>query len=103
MPWFITAVISNETLERQPHYKSCRSRTFGFANDFNEAFQYIQENRGNMEECLYDYLVVEYIEKGIHPMVHVEQWFKWCTLTRKWTMLIDKPKEASGTTNWALG
>ena len=103
MPWFITSIISDDTLSRFPHYKSTRSRTFGFYNTFNEAYEAVMENRGNMVECLYSYLVMEYIEPGIHPMVHVEEWFKYEDFTKKWVLLSKKPKEYEGIINWALG
>jgi hypothetical protein len=107
MPWFITSLISNETITRRAEKHGIRneprSRTFGFANSYNEAFDWIQKNMGNMEECLYEYLVVEYMEAGIHPWVHCEHWFRWCTLTRSWRPIDEKPKEFVGITNWALG
>lgn len=81
-----------------------RSRTFGFYNTYNEAYKACEENRGSMEECLYDYLVMEYIEPGIHPMVHSELWWKWNTINRCWDcMHQEKPEEFNGICNWALG
>ena len=82
-----------------------RKRTFGFYNTFNEGSAAVNENRCNIHECLYDYVVMEYIEPGIHPMVHSERWWEWDTEKRKWRLLSDgdKPKEFIGICNWALG
>ena len=111
MPWFITSIIGKETLEKQARecgihkrYLS-RKHTFGFYNTYNEAYTAVKENRGNMEECLYDYLVMEYIEPGIHPMVHSEQWWRWNGADRKWEFLDanNKPSEFIQICNWALG
>jgi len=111
MPWFITSIIGKETLEKQAkeygvhkRYLS-RKRTFGFYPTYNEAYTAVKENRGNIEECLYDYVVMEYIEPGIHPMVHSEQWWAWDTEKREWRFLPEdeKPREFMGICNWALG
>ena len=96
MPWFITAV---ESTSSNTH----RSRTFGFYNEYNQAYEAIIQNFGNMQECIYDYLVLEYIEPGIHPVVHTSSWFlfedsHWCPIHD-----IDIPDRFSHITNWALG
>lgn len=80
-----------------------RSRTFGFYDHYNDANTAIRENRGNMEECLYDYLILEYIEQGIHPMVLKEEWWMWNTALNRWMELETKPTEFAGIVNWALG
>jgi hypothetical protein len=108
MPWFITAILSKETLahraEKHGIRNEPRSRTFGFYNTYNEAYVACDENRGSMCECLYDYLVMEYIEPGIHPMVHSELWWKWNDATYRWDCLHEeKPQEFMGICNWALG
>ena len=103
MPWFITSIISKETIARHPYYKSTRSRTFGFYEKYNEALTAVLENRCDMVECLYDYLVMEYIEEGIHPMVIHDFWFKWNDEQRKWVELEKRPEEYIGITNWGLG
>lgn len=108
MPWFITSIVSGKGNENSPKVGS--TRTFGFYNTYNEAWEAVRENRGNMEECLYDYLVIEYIEPGIHPQVHKEEWYEWdadMPLPEnaghgKW-MPTMKPMEFEGIVNWALG
>ncbi len=112
MPWFITAICSKETLDSlakdHPTLKQwipSRKRTFGFYNTYNEAYEAIEENRGSMEECVYDYIIMEYIEPGIHPQVHSVQWWAWDIDKRCWKFLAedDSPKEFFGICNWALG
>lgn len=113
MPWFITAICKRETMEsllakspnRNPKYLPSRSRTFGFYNTYNEAYEAVDTNRGSMEECVYDYIVMEYIEPGIHSEVHSAQWWEWDTVNKKWKFLPDEdaPCEFAGICNWALG
>lgn len=110
MPWFITAICTKETMEevsnqsKNPIYTPPVNRTFGFYNSYNEAYEAIVQNRGSMDECLYDYIVLEYIECGIHPVVHAEEWFKWSQSDRMWNYLgKNRPKEFGFVCNWALG
>lgn len=111
MPWFITSICSQETMEKLREkllpriYLPNKQRTFGFYNTYNEAYEAVKTNRGNMEECIYDYIVMEYIEPGIHPMVHSTQWWKWDIENNTWKFLADNetPKEFNGICNWALG
>ena len=107
MPWFLTSLISNETLHRRAEKHGIRneprSRTFGFYDHYTEACKAIQENRGNMVECLYDYLVLEYIEQGIHPMVLKEEWWLWSEGCGRWLAMEQRPAEYAGTVNFALG
>ena len=92
-------------LERNKKYIPNRSRTFGFYNTYNEAYKAVEENRGSMEECLYDYIVMEYIEPGIHPTVHATDWWVWNSNINKWQYLPQDncPTEFVGICNWALG
>lgn len=85
------------------------SRTFGFFNTHNEAYKAISENQGSMCESLYDYLVLEYIEEGIHPEVRSESWFKWdeeyChpDMSHGRWISCGKPEEFRGICNWSIG
>ena len=113
MPWFITAICSKKTMEsllgkspnRNPKYLPSRNRTFGFYNTYNEAYQAIKENRGGLDECVYNYIIMEYIEPGIHPMVHATEWWEWDTKSNSWQYIPERewPDEFIGLTNWALG
>lgn len=103
MPWFLTSILSKETVENNPHYKNLEQRTFGFYNHYYDAYKAVHENYGNMCECLYDYLVMEYIEEGIHPLSHKEEWFIFDTKLNRWVSLEKCPLEFEGLTNFALG
>lgn len=56
-----------------------RSRCFGYYFGQQKAYEAALGNYGGMDECLYDYLVIEKIGPGIHAIVDSEQvfWFKW--------------------------
>ena len=53
------------------------SRCFGFY--FSEASARLAalNNYGSMDECLYDYLVIERQKEGIHSFANVLQWYVW--------------------------
>jgi len=109
MPWFITSICKDETIKRMreqtrdPRFVTSRSRTFGFYNTLDEAYKAVESNRCNLHECLYDYLVIEYIEPGIHPTVEKEYWWEWVAENNRWEDGIEKPVEFIGVVNWALG
>lgn len=107
MPWFITSLCSNEAILKV-WGGTCGvsgerpQRTFGFFDKYNEAFSAILNNSGNMKEGLYDLIVLEYIEPGVHPKVHVKEWYRWDENGKKWSY-IERPKEFQNLTNFALG
>ena len=82
MAWFVTAIISKEVKNNNCNPLCCRC--FGFYNTYCEAASAVNENRGDMHECLYDYIVVEYMEPGIHPHVWGNQWFRWNVAMGRW-------------------
>ena len=96
MPWFITTIVMKEVGVPD-------SRTFGFYNSHVDAYNAINNNIGNMHECLYRNLVLEYIEEGIHPNVYSRYWWKWSNEKNKWMEDEYPPKYLSQITNWAIG
>ena len=92
--WFLTALWYELISYNHGH------RTFGYYRGFNAALQAVKENRCNMHERLYSYLVMERIGEGVHSTCDDEQWFHWSG--RKWSPC-RKPKALIGFTNWALG
>jgi hypothetical protein len=101
MPWFITAIQVKEVGVPD-------SRTFGFFNSHVDAFKAVEKNVGNMHECLYKHLVVEYIEEGIHPCVYSRYWWKWedkSTYFEPSHWVEDKypPAYLTQLTNWGIG
>jgi hypothetical protein len=97
--WFITALVdSKETSE-------LLDRRFGFFDVLWKAEAAIKENRCNMHEYLYQYLVLEKIGPGIHPDVEETIWYKWDNKNEKWvkTPKSKIPIELSCATNFAIG
>ncbi len=101
--WFLTSIWF-EVLATHPvtgEVKTKRdTRTFGYYKGWDKAYNAVKENRCNMHECLYQYLVMECIGEGVHPLPKDEQWFKW---TGKRWKECRKPKALQGITNWGLG
>ncbi len=101
--WFLTSIWLESTVTHpvkgEIRAKQCH-RTFGYYKGWDEAYAAVKENRCNMHECLYNYLVMEAIDKGVHALCKNEQWFRW---TGKRWKDCKKPDWAKGITNWALG
>jgi hypothetical protein len=100
--WFITSIATCRDSIENPSLNIKTQRTFGFFEHRRRAETAITLNTGNMEECLYNYLVLEYMEEGIHPEVMVEKWWSWGDETRRWEPC-EKPSGFEGLVNWALG
>lgn len=87
------------------YYKNEREcpdrKTFGYYSTIEKSLEAVKINRGNMHECLFNFLVIEEIKEGVHPMVDSEYWFVW--KYDKWEQLCDKPSQFNGIYNWALG
>ncbi len=78
--YFITGMtdIQNEkTNFGSEEAKKHSSRCFGYHIEKEDAFEAVRKNVCDMHETMYDYIVVEYIEPGIHGMAEVAGWFKY--------------------------
>ena len=53
------------------------SRCFGYYLNKEEAITAVQENRCDLNEGIYNYIVIEKIGKGIHSITEEETWFEW--------------------------
>jgi len=101
--WFLTALWYELIAYNEEHneYKTMHeTRTFGYYRGWSKAYQAVKENRSNMYECLYSYLVMERIGEGVHALPTDEQWFRWGG--NRW-VACKKPTALQGLTNWALG
>jgi len=86
-----------------PTFPKYGNRVFGYFEKEHDATMAIMENRCNMHECLYEYLVVEECSPGILSISFVKQWYKWNYDARKWEAC-DWPKEIpSNTVNFSIG
>lgn len=97
MNYFITAIYDEPGLF--VHRKD--KRTFGYFNDLILALIAVEENKGNLHECLYNYLVIEGIREGIHAKTEEEYWYQW--QKDHWKKLKEKPEFLKGIVNFALG
>lgn len=101
--WFLTALWYELIAYDKKHdeYKTNqKTRTFGYYRGWSKAYQAVKENRYDMHECLYSYLVMERIGEGVHALATDEQWFRWGG--SRW-VACRKPTALQGLTNWALG
>lgn len=92
-----------------PHeFLKGRTRTFGYYLNFTDAFEAVKNNYADMQECLYNYLIIEELHEGIHSLVGKEYWFSWVgekslgENSGKW-VACEKPDWAVGTINWGIG
>lgn len=80
----------------------CNSRVFGWFTELEEAQEAVNENRYDLHECLYDFIVIEQISEGIHCCASKEWWYKWDREIRQFNP-IEKPKETKFIVNWGIG
>jgi hypothetical protein len=101
MSYFITAIAYYPGEPKyDPPYRC--TRTFGHYGTQIDAEIAIEENRCDMHECLYNFIVLEEIGYGIHTFGDNQSWFRWSDRKRQWVGM-KKPKWAKGTLNWAIG
>lgn len=102
--WFLTAIAVDESTMIRHSCGEVKvetdTRTFGYEYGFNYAVEAVRENRGNMHEGWYNYLVIERIGVGVHALADEEKWFKWNG--RRWVNS-KKPIWSMGRINWAIG
>jgi hypothetical protein len=88
------------------------SRQFGWFPTFELADEYVKNNRGDIYENRYKYVVIEEVGPGIHPMVKNEYWYEVCYTKYKilfdscsipFFEIIDKPKVFENTFNFGIG
>ena len=88
----VTALI----VDKHPH-------AFGYFHDKAEAFKAVEENRCDLCESYYDFVVIEEIMPGIHSIAQTEFWFRWNKVTDHWDPLKSKPDELLGCSSFAMG
>jgi len=81
--------------------KTPNKRCFGYFSTEEKAITAVACNAGNMEECYYNFLVIEEISEGIHSIPISETWYTWNT-DIGWVPS-EKPEWSIGFTNWSLG
>ncbi|SDI57448.1 hypothetical protein [Desulfosporosinus hippei] len=97
--YFITALTGLD--------ESSNTRCFGYYPTREEALLAVLENRCDLNEGIYNNIVVERIDKGIHSITEEETWFQWLQTGKylgegNWHQ-ISKPPETDHITNYAIG
>lgn len=97
--YFITALTGLD--------ESSNTRCFGYYPTREEALLAVLENRSNLNEGIYNYIVVEKIGIGIHSLSEEETWFRWLQTggylgEGNWRQ-IAKPPETEHIINYAIG
>lgn len=95
--YFITAICNDS---RSDYFRD--RRCFGYYALALDAIKAVTENRGDMHECLYDYLVIERVPQGIHAMPESEIWFRWNDEQNTF-VVTEKPDWSQGYINWSIG
>ena len=78
--YFITSmnsILTEKTDFRSEEATNHVERCFGYYPEKEDAFEAVRRNSCDMHETMYDYIVVEEIEPGIHGMAEVVGWFKY--------------------------
>lgn len=97
--YFVTSIAYYER-------KVLTQRTFGYFEHLKDAKRAVKENRCNMVECLYNYLVIEKIPANcIHPVTDPEKngYEYWYYAEANTWVECYKPSFSKGLCNWALG
>ena len=115
MSFFVTAIAyyPDDTEKRYDKpYK--RTNTFGHFQYISDAVRAVEHNDGGMDECLYNYLVIEEIGYGIYAGIcnwepdnpkQYEWWYQWEHPDGQeghWVKM-DKPDWSKGFLNWSVG
>lgn len=110
----ITATYINEKMspkEFRFSHPDYSRRPWGYFHSFEEVLDYLKTDNFNIQECLYNYVVVEEFCPGIPAFCDKEgqNWFKfnenWSYLSNdvsRW-VLCERPKHLENIVNFALG
>lgn len=78
--FFITAmtnVMTDKDRFDSEKAKKHTTRCFGYFKDKEVAIEAVKDNVADMWETMYDYIVIEEIDEGIHSFAEVVGWFKY--------------------------
>jgi len=109
--FFVTAMRSNPAYTGDPDVCERNvfdSRCFGYYDTREKAVDAVINNVSDIQECYYDYVVIEELEQGIHPLPNDlinythETWFVWNKNEEKWVRC-EKPTFSDRTCCWAVG
>jgi len=95
--YFITGI---EKLDKD--YGVNGTQCFGYKKTFEEADHSVRGNSCDINETIYDYAVVEYIESGIHNICQA-RWFYMFNYIFGIYERIEEPEEVKGLCNFSIG
>ena len=80
------------------------SRCWGFYFCYAKALNAVERNIGGLDDCMFDYVVIEEHPEGVLRIATVKQWFKYKKVPDdvEWVE-IDPPEWAEGVSNWGIG
>jgi len=76
------------------------SHAVGWYHSFEDAEKAVLENMSGIDECLYDYVVIEEISQGTYCLATQESWYEW--IDRKYQKS-EKPKGLKGIISFGIG
>jgi hypothetical protein len=86
--------------------RKSEKRCFGWFHTLEEAIEAVESNRGSMQESLYEWIVIETMDAGIHPIALNEVWYRFnfakTQEDRRWVKC-RKPRFSIGVINWGIG
>lgn len=79
-----------------------RPRTFGYFSTLERTEEALKSNEGGMDECLFDYALVEEFGEGVHPESLSMRWYQYNEGT--WEPCEDpRPTDDQSIFNYAMG
>lgn len=96
--YFITGI---KDLDKE--WGTKETRCFGYKKIFEEADQAVKENWCDINETIYDYAVIEYIEEGIHQVCFEKRWFYKFNYDKEIYEAMDEPEEVKHFCNFSIG
>lgn len=113
MSFFVTAIAYYPEDKEKKYDKPYKhTSTFGHWPDLEGAQKAVARNEGGMDECLYNYLVIEEVAYGVYGRIQLmdpdnpakgEWWYKWEPPDGQeghWVPM-DKPEWSLGLISWA--
>ena len=87
---------------RSPEDRREETRCFGYYIDLADAINAVEQNKCDMHECLYNFIVIEKIGEGIHAMATDIKWYAWNDDKYSWEYT-PKPDWSIGICNYSIG
>lgn len=79
-------------------------RTYGWYSKAKDAQKSVKENKGDLYECAYRYIIIEEVKEGVWAGAFKgrEWWYEWNRKEKKYVP-IEKPEELCNVTCFAMG